>query len=147
MKRRILGLTLMLLALSGCAQSGAPTPPSESASAPSISARARAVAQAHGLHISGGAVVIDATLPRRLDDANWGPKAAVSRAAGFDLEPLAGRSVLLERYAISERYGREPLYQWLVESGDRIVGAYLSVREGSTLAPGIFSLDDTGIGR
>jgi hypothetical protein len=55
--------------------------------------------------------------------------------------------VVLERYAISERYGREPLYLWLVESGDRIVGAYLSVREGSTLAPGVFSLDDTGIGR
>ena len=54
---------------------------------------------------------------------------------------------MLERYAISERYGREPLYLWLVESGDRIVGAYLSVREGSTLAPGVFSLDDTGIGR
>ena len=147
MKRRILGFTLMLLALSGCAPSGAPTAPPESASAPSVSARSSAVAQAHGLHITGGAVVIDTALPGRLDDANWGPKAAVSRDAGFDLAPLAGRSVVLARYAVSERYGREPLYLWLVENGDRVVGAYLSVRERSTLTPGVFSLDDTGIGR
>ena len=87
------------------------------------------------------------TLPKQLDDANWGLKATVSRASGFDLGPLAGRLVVLERYAISERYGREPLYLWLVESGDRVVGAYLSVMEGSALAPGVFSLDDESIGR
>jgi hypothetical protein len=137
----------LLVALTSCASSapaaGEPNQGQPSSVSPA-SADPQPLAARFHLHITGEGSLRQWRLPERLTDANWGLKQEVVSESGYDLRPYAGQRVTLVCYPIRERYRSDPLYLWLVESDGAIVGAYATVREGSTLAPGVFSLSEVG---
>lgn len=82
-------------------------------------------------------------LPSDLSGPNWGLKAIVCQEGGYDIPAYAGKAVLLTSYPINQVYdGKEPLQVWVITSGNKIVCVYRSVREGSTLVSGIFSVKE-----
>lgn len=66
----------------------------------------------------------------------------VCRKGGYDLSPYLGQDLTFTGYRTDITYEEEPLDVWVVSSDSKIVCIYLSVREDSTMAPGIFSVND-----
>jgi hypothetical protein len=85
------------------------------------------------------------TLPQQFNDANWGLKETTCEQAGYSLLSSAGQSITSIKYSITETYGSEPLYLWVLEQNQTTICAYLTVRESSTLTPGIFALNDSNV--
>lgn len=77
----------------------------------------------------------------------------VCRKGGYDLSSYLGQNLTFTGYRTDVVYQftrgmenevvrEEPLNAWVVSSDSEIICVYLSVREDSTLAPGIFSVND-----
>ena len=97
------------------------------------------------LTLTGSAVLSTATIPAALDAPQWALPFEVSERIGLPIARAAGARVVLSRFPIAQRYGIEPLYLLVVTRQGTVVGAYLTVRERSTLAPGVFALSDPGL--
>jgi hypothetical protein len=92
-------------------------------------------------------------LPQQFTDANWGLKETICEQAGYALIPYAGQSVTLAQYSVVEKYYSpatpalpgERLYLWIVAKDQTSICGYFTVREGSTLTPGVFAVNDPNI--
>lgn len=94
--------------------------------------------------VVGNPKQIELQLPITLSDANWGLKKTVCEEGGYNLSAYAGQTVLLTQYLTDEVYGNtEPLNVWIVSSGAKIVCAYKTVAENSTIVPGVFSVKES----
>jgi hypothetical protein len=86
---------------------------------------------------------IDVQLPPKLSDANWGLKKIICEQGGYDLSAYAGKKVTLSCFSMREKYNsKESLNVWVVSSGDNIACVYKAVGEGSSMAPGVFSVEN-----
>lgn len=95
------------------------------------------------LHPTGRAEVKEINLPDDLDAGpNWGVKAYECREGGYDLYPYAGDSATLTSMNIMGRCSVERIKVWVVSKEDAIACVYFTVREGSTLTPGVFDVND-----
>ena len=101
--------------------------------------------QQYTLHYTGEPISSTITLPQQLNDANWGLKETTCEQVGYTLLPYAGENITSIKYSIIETYGSEPLYLWVLEQNQTTICAYLTVRESSTLTPGIFALNNPNI--
>ncbi len=101
--------------------------------------------QDYSFYYEGVPIASTITLPQQLNDANWDLKENICEQAGYSLIPYAGEDIAAIKYGIIETYSNEPLYLWILEKNQTTICAYLSVREGSTLTPGIFDLDDANV--
>jgi hypothetical protein len=95
-----------------------------------------------GFDTTGEATVETIDLPSQLDDANWGLKAIVCQEGGYDLYFYAGETVTLTSVDITETCQGEPLRLWVVSKDEDIICVYKTVREGSSAAPGVWSVHD-----
>lgn len=86
---------------------------------------------------------IELRLPEILSDDNWGVKELICKDGGYNLSDYAGKNVLLTRYSTNEIYDKtEPLDVWIIKDKDKIVCVYKTVKEGSNMAPGVFSVKE-----
>ena len=95
-----------------------------------------------GLRPIGPTTILDSTVPARLDDPKDAALADTCRAGGYDLTAAAGRPVTFTGVDVEESCAGEPAMAWVVTDGDVVRCAYLSVRRGSLLAPGIWPVRD-----
>ena len=122
---------IVLLLVLGCSRTSSTTK-----SSPSISIQQRA------FHYTDVPVTTTVTLPQQLNDANWGVKETICEKAEYSLRPYAGQTITSTKYTITETYSGEPLYLWVLEQNQKTICAYFSVREASTLTPGLFAAGD-----
>lgn len=61
---------------------------------------------------------------------------------GYDLSAHLDKTLTFTGYRSDVTYENEPLNVWVVSSDSKIVCIYLSVRESSNMAPGIFSVNN-----
>jgi hypothetical protein len=107
----------------------------------------------YNFHVESEPTTTTFLLPQQFNDANWGLKENLCEQAGYSLIPFAGQSVSLVRYDLVEKYfgpavpvgAGEPLYLWIVAKDQLSICGYLSVRENSSLIPGVFALNDPSI--
>jgi len=95
-----------------------------------------------GIKTSGDAEIMQSTLPEELNDANWGLKSEVCKEGGYDLDPYAGQTVTLTSFDIPQSCDGELLRVWVVTKNDVVICVYLTVREDSSAAPGVYSVND-----
>jgi hypothetical protein len=95
-----------------------------------------------GFETTGEATVQTIELPSQLDDANWGLKAMECQEGGYNLYFYAGETVTLTSVDITETCQGEPLTLWVVSKDEDIICVYKTVREGSSAAPGVWSVYD-----
>lgn len=93
------------------------------------------------VEVTGPSVETEIQLPLTFSDANWGLKKIVCEEGGYDLSSYAGKPVSFTSYNINDTYDGHPLDLVLISSGNVIVCAYKTVREGSNLSPGIFPVN------
>ena len=88
------------------------------------------------------AEISEVQLPDDLDaTANWGLKAIVCEEGGYDLYPFAGKTVTLTMVDIKGTCQDEKIRIWVVSEEDIIAGAYITTREGSSMVPGVWSVN------
>jgi hypothetical protein len=77
----------------------------------------------------------------------WGLLAIVCSEGGYSLDEYAGKELSFVSYQIKEYYENEPLLAWALHDKENeiCVCVYKTVRSGSTLVPGIFSVKDKNI--
>ncbi len=112
----------------------------------------RDIIQAYNFHIQGQPTTTTLNLPKQFTDANWGLKELLCQRAGYDLTPYAGQTVSLVQYRVTENYyfsakpkpwaAGESLYLWIVAKDGVSVCGFLSAREGSSLIPRVFAVND-----
>ena len=103
------------------------------------------VLQGWGRHIAGIPSTNELTLPQQLTDANWGLKRIKCEAGGYDLTPYAGGAVSAVTYGIAETWYGEPLNAWVLIKENTCICAYITVRQESNAAPGVFAINDPTI--
>lgn len=84
-------------------------------------------------------------LPEKLSDANWGLKKIICEEGGYDLAKHANQTVNLQSYRTNKYYQNEQLNVWIITNEDEVICVYLTVDEASTLAPGVFSVNDPNV--
>jgi hypothetical protein len=88
------------------------------------------------------AVIRQYELPEDVDaGANWGLKTIVCEEGGYDLHPYAGKTVTLTSVDIKGTCQGETIQIWVVSDKDAIACAYLTVREDSSAAPGVWPVN------
>jgi hypothetical protein len=88
-----------------------------------------------GLEITGSSQTITVTLPAALTDADWGLKALNCQQGGYDIKPLAGRTVCLLGQGIVQRCSNAGDTAWVVMSDGTAKCIY---ETSKTLTPGVF---------
>jgi len=94
--------------------------------------------KALNIEVTGPVAQSEEELPLEFNGPFWGLLNNMCRDSGWDLSTYAGKKVLYSNYTIKDKYGNEPLDVWIISSGDKVICIYKSVREGSSLAPGLF---------
>ncbi len=88
------------------------------------------------------AVIKHYDLPEDVDaGADWGLKTIVCEEGGYDLHPYAGKTVTLTSVDITGTCQGEKIEIWVVSDTDAIACAYLTVREDSSAAPGVWPVN------
>jgi hypothetical protein len=88
------------------------------------------------------AVIRQYELPENVDaGADWGLKTIVCEEGGYDLHPYAGKTVALTAVDIKGTCQGEKIKIWVVSEVDAIACAYLTVREDSSAAPGVWPVN------
>ena len=96
-----------------------------------------------GLTAVGAPQTLDVTLPTTLPtDDNWGLKATVCQEGGYDITPLAGKTVCLVGQDISQTCQGAPARVWVLMDNGAVRCVYKAVRPGVVLAPGVYSATD-----
>ena len=111
--------------------------------------------QKHSINTTGPEITSTLTLPSQLSGPNWGMKQAICQQGGYDLSSYAGKTVQLTQYPTDAIYRQvtrgqtstEPLNVWIISGGEKVLCLFLTVRQGSMLIPGIFSVNDPAIQR
>jgi hypothetical protein len=101
--------------------------------------------QGYTFEYAGDPVSTPISLPPVLSGPPWSPVEAECEQAGYSLLPAAGTDATQTRYAVANTYLGDPLYLHLIEKDQAVLCAFLSVREASTLAPGVFDLGDPNV--
>ncbi len=82
-------------------------------------------------------------MPAELSGPYYGLKKIICEEGGYDLTVCAGKNTLVTSFPLKEElYSGEPLNLWVVTCEERIACVYKTVREGSDLVPGIFSVEN-----
>ena len=93
-----------------------------------------------GIVTVGNPQMFSATLPAVLaTDANWGLKATVCQQAGYDITPLAGKTVCLFGQDTTEMCQGMPSTAWVVMNNGAVACVYKTVRQGFGAAPGVYA--------
>jgi hypothetical protein len=96
-----------------------------------------------GLTAAGASQTLNATLPAVLaTDDNWGLKATVCQQAGYDMTPLAGKTVCLLGQDMTQMCQGIPATAWVVMNNGAVACVYKAVRPGFRLAPGVYAAND-----
>jgi len=99
----------------------------------------------HGIKPTGPYSEYFFTLPDSLNDANWGLKDMLCTQGGYDLKKHAGKKLRFLKYPSNEHWGNEKLDIWAIIDSQECACVYSAVQSGSTMAPGIFSVNDTSV--
>jgi hypothetical protein len=92
----------------------------------------------------GEAQTVNVDLPSSLSSsANWGVKDIECRAGGYDLSVVAGKSVCLASFAITDLCQQQPTNAWVVMSEGTVRCIYKAVRPDSPMTPGVYSVHDS----
>jgi hypothetical protein len=98
---------------------------------------------AFGLITSGSVQTSNATLPAVLaTDANWGLKADVCRQAGYDITPLAGKTICSVSQDMTQLCQGLPAGVTVLMNSGSVACIYKHIRTGVMIAPGIWSATD-----
>ena len=99
----------------------------------------KAIAAA-GLTAEGFPQTLSDTLPATLaTDTNWGLKAAVCQQGGYDITPLAGKSICLLEQDITQRCQGNPASVSVLMDNGAVACIYKTVRKGFGATPGVYS--------
>lgn len=99
----------------------------------------------YNLHVEGETNRQDIIMPKNLSGPNWGLKQHVLKRAGYDLLPYVGKPVSLTRYNLVEKYGDARLSLWVISSGNKAIGGFITIRDINGPIPGVFSVNDPAI--
>jgi len=106
-------------------------------------AAASAALTALGIAPVGAAQTFDATLPTALaTDDNWGLKATVCQQAGYDITPLAGKTVCLLGQDVTQECQGIPATAWVVMNNGAVACLYKADRQGFGPLPGVYAAND-----
>ena len=95
-----------------------------------------------GVEPTADAEVHEETLPEDLGaEPQWGVVEGACEEGGYDLEPFAGQTVTLTGVEIAGSCQDAPIRAWVISQGEVIACAYLSIREGGTMTPGVWPVD------
>lgn len=94
---------------------------------------------------TGQAKETSLTLPSSLNEPNWALKKTACEQGGYNLSAYAGKFVILTTYSITQKYGSEPLNVSVMSAANKIICVFKSVKEDSSMAPGIFSVKDSRV--
>lgn len=116
---------------------------SSSATGCDLAAAAQAVSAA-GMTTVGEAQTVNVDLPSSLSSsADWGVKDVECRAGGYDLSVVAGKSVCLASFAITDLCQQQSTNAWVVMSEGTVRCIYKAVRPDSPMTPGVYSVHDS----
>jgi hypothetical protein len=101
--------------------------------------------QQYRFYYNGEPTTSTLTLPQELNDAQWALIKNSCEQTGYSLDSYVGQNITSIKYSIIETYLNEPLYLWVLEKNQITICAYLSVRENSTAAPGVFALNNPNV--
>ncbi len=98
----------------------------------------------HHIKPTSSAREVALVLPLEFSDANWGHKALVCADGGYDLNAYAGKEVILLSYNIGGYVSFQPLMVWAIldQEREKCICMFKTVRPGSGLVPGIFSVKE-----
>ena len=133
---RAVGVAILIalaLALPGCARHQPAPTRSQTPQVRRIET-AQQIASRLKLHLTGETKSLDETIPATLDGLPWALYQSASIQGGYDLRPYRGTKVTFRSYGIRELSNGSRQSLWVVESGSKIVGAYIAVHD---MAPGI----------
>ena len=91
-----------------------------------------------GLTATGEPRTLTTTLPASLTDANWGLKAEMCEAGGYDLSVAAGGTVCLVIQGISQKCDGYAASAAVVMKDDAVVCVYKALFGGG-IVPGVYS--------
>ena len=97
---------------------------------------------AFGLLSVGDPQMSNATLPAGLASGGWDLKATVCRQAGYEIAPLAGKTVCLLSQDITETCQGLPATAWIMMNNGAVACVYKTVRNGFPIAPGVYAVTD-----
>lgn len=75
-----------------------------------------------------------------LNGPNWGLKKSVCEDAGYSLDSVIDKEVLLVNFEIKEKWRDESLEVWAVTYNQSCLCLYKTVGKNSAMAPGIMSV-------
>ncbi len=103
---------------------------------------AKAIA-ASGVNAVGSPQTLNVTLPTTMaTDDNWGLKETICQQGGYDIAPLAGKTVCLVEQGSTQLCQGAPSDVWVVMNDGAVACIYKAVRQGVMLAPGVYSVTD-----
>jgi len=109
------------------------------------------IIQQYNFHVEGEPTIGSITLPQQFAVADgWGLLEIKCQQAGYSLVPYAGETVSFVKYSITEKWyhpaipepAGDPLYLRVLAKDQTSMCGYLSVREDSDAAPGVFAVND-----
>jgi hypothetical protein len=139
--RLLVVLVGLLFVATGCATTSEPDR-SQSAhpQTASFPADVTALAAHYGLRVVSESTSLSVRLPRNIEaSSQWGLKQHVCLRAGYDLQSYAGQPVELVAYQLSQRVDGKPLALWIVRTGNKLVGAYVT---DQVSAPGVYAVNE-----
>lgn len=95
----------------------------------------------------GPYIEIDDSIPDTLSSIGspWPLYNSFCMEGGYNLAAHAGHRVKFLGYPINEHYVSAALNVWAITDSNECACVYKAVRAGSTLTPGIFSVNDTSV--
>jgi hypothetical protein len=110
------------------------------------------IIQQYNFHVVGEPVVETISLPKKFNYAGWEAIEPLCQETGYSLVPYGGSHVAFVTYRIAEKwYSPIPanpgadLYLRVIGKNGKTLCGYLSVREDSTAASGVFALNDPAV--
>ena len=96
-----------------------------------------------GLTAVGTPQTLNQTLPAALaTDDNWGLKATVCQQGGYDITPLAGKTVCLLGQDITQMCQGLPASVWGLMNNGAVACVYKTIRKEFSIPPGVYAAND-----
>jgi hypothetical protein len=104
-----------------------------------------AVIAKYGLHVTGKPDQNDVILPDVSHGLPWSLINHAVKQAGYGLTQYVGQRITCTRYNLVEKYGDARLSLRIFSISNKVLGAYVSIRDSDGPIPGIFSVNDPNI--
>ncbi len=90
---------------------------------------------------------VEDTIPDNFAKLPWLYDSIVCEDGGYNITRYKNEAVKFLGYNSNKHWRNEPLNVWAITNEDTCICVYFSVREGSSMAPGIFSVNDSLISK